>query len=241
MKTITPHRRHIVLARPGFTRTELLAIVAGLVLLATVVLPAWPSARSRSERVICANNVRQIGIALQLWADERADLLPWEVSRVPGSSPSPLAVNAWFHFAMISNELNTPKTLWCPTDIGTPATHFGGGTNGGYLHPNFANRATSYFVSHGSTIRFEPADIISGDRNMGFSFTTGCSLFGNAWSISLNPVPSSNYGWDTNLHSQAGNVLRRDGRVEQFSNKMLREDSVLRQDDQNSFHFLRPR
>jgi len=227
----------------AFTRAELLVILAVLALLALVVLPALANNRPRSARVICANNLRQISMGFQLWGNDRGDQPPWEVPVAQGGTMiHPLAPNTWLHFAWVSNELSTPKILLCPSDSGQPARDFTGSPDGGYLHPNFANRATSYLLSHGNTTRVSPADIFLADRNMGFDSSGGCARFSTVRIVNSRP-PSPNYGWDTNLHRSSGNIIRLDGRVDQVSNTALREAALaqLPTDGASSFHMVAPR
>src|SRR5206468_10868184 len=111
--------------RWAFTRVELLVVLAVLALLSLVVVPALASNRPRSQRVICANNLRQIGTAMQLWGNDHNELLPQEVAVAEGGTRMhPLAPNVWLHFAWLSNELGSPKVLFCPADTGHPARDF---------------------------------------------------------------------------------------------------------------------
>ena len=144
----------------AFTRTEALAILAVLSLLMAIVLPALAHDRARSARIICANNLRQISAAQQLWGNDHNDFPPVMVPlNEGGTRVHPLAANAWLHFAWLSNELVTPKVIFCPSDTGKPAEEFTGSPTNGYLNPNFANRATSYFVAY-SGINGDPQQAI---------------------------------------------------------------------------------
>src|SRR6266498_4784980 len=67
----------------GFTRVELVAVLAALALLVVVALPALATSGSRSKSVICANNLSRIGQAFTMWASEHGDHFPWEVSGLP--------------------------------------------------------------------------------------------------------------------------------------------------------------
>src|SRR5262245_33734498 len=90
----------------AFTRVDLLIVIAVIVLLAAVVLPALANNRFRSDRVICANNLRQIGMAMQLWANDHNELPPYDVPAAEGGTLGhALAPNAWLHFSWVSNEL----------------------------------------------------------------------------------------------------------------------------------------
>jgi len=51
----------------GFTRLELVAVIAGLALLCMVALPLYAATRGDSERAACLNNLRQLGRAVQMW------------------------------------------------------------------------------------------------------------------------------------------------------------------------------
>jgi hypothetical protein len=226
----------------AFTRAELLAVLAVLAVLTLVVLPALANSRSRSARVICANNLRQIGVAFQLWGNEHFDELPQEVSPSDGGTKQhPLAANVWFHLAWISNELASPKILLCSSDTGQFARDFTADPTGGYLHPNFANRATSYFLGYNDPyFANNPNAAIAGDRNITTTGgVAGCSRFNTALRI---PLPASaGVQWTRELHGDAGNVLTGDGRVQQLDSAGLRQLLKLRFDDAGSKHIITPR
>lgn len=233
MKLTTPSAR-----TAAFTRMDLLVAVAVVVLLAVIVLPALANDRARSSRIVCANNLRQIGLGFQMWGNDRGDLPPWEIRPEQGGTLlHPLGVNAWLHFSWISNELNSARVLFCPSDTGRPADDFSFRPDGGYLAVNNRNNATSYYLSHSSA--GGQWVMLAGDRNFitlgGFG---SCSRFPQTAFAPLPNLP----GWDTNLHNASGNLVRFDGRVSQYSNDELRSaiaaDPV---DDRGILHILKPR
>jgi len=226
---------------PAFTRAELLITLAVLSLLVAIVLPALAHDRARSARIICANNLRQIGAGFQLWGNDHGDQPPWEIAPADGGTKlHPLGVNAWLHFSWISNELNSARVLLCPSDSGRLADDFSFNPVGGYLNANYRQNSTSYFLSHafngGQSVMF------AGDRNLITELSgSGCTVFPQVNSVFSDRLE----GWNTNLHNQAGNIVRLDGRVNQYSNEELRSavrlDPIGDRGDRSALHILKPR
>jgi prepilin-type N-terminal cleavage/methylation domain-containing protein/prepilin-type processing-associated H-X9-DG protein len=61
----------------GFSLTELLVVLAIIAVLAALLIPALIKAREQSQASVCKNNMRQLGFAMILYADDNSDVLPW--------------------------------------------------------------------------------------------------------------------------------------------------------------------
>jgi competence protein ComGC len=62
--------------RRAFTVIDVLVSVAVITLLISLLIPGLSLVRETARRVVCASNVRQVGLGLAMYADDNHDLLP---------------------------------------------------------------------------------------------------------------------------------------------------------------------
>jgi prepilin-type N-terminal cleavage/methylation domain-containing protein len=63
--------------RSGFTLIELLVVIAIISILAALVLPVLQSAKEKARQGVCLSNLRQMGLAVQMYGDDNNGFLPF--------------------------------------------------------------------------------------------------------------------------------------------------------------------
>jgi len=68
--------------KQAFTLIELLVVIAVIAVLAALLLPALSRAKSSAKRAACTSNVRQINLAVHLYADEHGDAIAYYTNSI---------------------------------------------------------------------------------------------------------------------------------------------------------------
>jgi prepilin-type processing-associated H-X9-DG protein len=197
--------------RGDTTALDLIAIIAAVVVVVGVfLLPASAPARMRTSKINCINNVKQIGLAFRLWAGDNGDKYPMQVSTNLGGTLELVNSGAvWPHFAVMSNELSTPKILYCPNDSQRVMTS---------LFTGLSDTNLSYFVVPEADETL-PQMWLAGDRNLA---ANNVPLKSGVFVFKASKLVS----WTAEMHNNQGNLGFADGSAQQISNARLQQSAT---------------
>ena len=235
--------------KSAFTLIELLVVIAIIAILAAMLLPALAAAKKKAQKINCVNNLKEVGLAFHEWEGDNGDRYPMAVPSAQGgaqeyvssSAVAATKLNPGMVFMVMSNELSTPKILYCTSDNyhpGGPATIWNAQqVLGGGAYPPIGAQTTagnvSYFIS-GDATETDPQAVIDGDENIGnantqnsspssFGFTT--TLAGAQTpnlpeaeilnSVAYSAIANGAWGWTGDFHAKSGNLGLADGSVQQ--------------------------
>jgi prepilin-type N-terminal cleavage/methylation domain-containing protein/prepilin-type processing-associated H-X9-DG protein len=251
-QTLASLRSRYSSARRGFTLIELLVVIAIIAILAGMLLPSLATAKKKAKQIKCLSNMRQVGMALNLYELDHAKMPP-KASQVPdfmNRSGAAWKNNCLFAIAPYlqgSKDQPSSKVYVCP-DAKKPgdasdATEL---SATGYL-PNavLMNRSSSHFRNPSETIIIQETVRL-------VSYTALRPAVASDFGICQKEhftfwhVSNSEKGYDdySTVHRRGGNLTFADGHAEYRKADALRAyqfgltdgTSGKRDDDQSALN-----
>ena len=208
----------------AFTPVEFVVVILVILVIAVFVTASIPPRRSGVKPISCINNLKEIGTAYRIWANDNGEKLPFEAAATNGGwnellSRGNAGAYCWTNYAIMGNEIGQyTKILVCPSDERLRAADFSRFTN---------NTSLSYFFGPQANDA-HPQSILGGDRNLGPGTVPDREYgFSPSNGQGNDVVVNGPVCWSLKMHSAgnsagAGNILLGDGSVQQTTSGSLR-------------------
>ncbi len=198
--------------RRGFTLIELLVVIAIIAILAAILFPVFSRARERARQTSCLSNLRQIGLALNMYAQDHNEMLPPSAGYVtPSEAFAEGGPNYWFE-ALYPYVRNT-QIFSCPSDARTEIRS-GGESE---FSPDWPAG-----VNYSYNVRASAVSI--GQINRPSAMLLAVDGRDNYFRLRRYDEDTTNYAWAFDRHNEGWNAVMADGSAHWFNLRWDAED-----------------
>lgn len=185
--------------RRAFTLIELLVVITIISILAGILFPAFIRAKAKAKQTVCLSNLRQIGLAVSMYAADSDDLYPFAVDAGDEHIPGLWAAYPQWQalipsMPLLSDALQpyckNQDIFGCPSDSGTQANEIGA-----WAMP-FPS-SPSLFAEYGMSYAYRTEITFRGMSSTSISDPAGINLlsdFGGHWHGSGRAVEPTDTG-----------------------------------------------
>jgi prepilin-type N-terminal cleavage/methylation domain-containing protein len=176
--------------RRGFTLIELLVVIAIIAILAAILFPVFARAREKSRQASCLSNLKQLGLACLMYAQDYDEMV------VPGEVQVPTVIRWHYTNGFLTPYINNPQVYRCPSAdgpaIGTAALNGSDYGINQMIHRRHTGSLVWYKISE---IKYPSQTIMIADSDWTRDRTDYNT--NNCWRLSRPFHPSFLYRLDT--------------------------------------------